>query len=88
MTLEASRAFQRPCNPPTVAVEGGSVLMAHLLCLLIGHKKTLLAFSHSRFYCQRCGIDLGVTAELLARPQPPPMPPTTIRKVTTRRRLR
>ena len=38
----------------------GSAIMGNLLCLLIGHKKTLLAFSRSRCYCRRCGIDLGM----------------------------
>ena len=33
--------------------------MVHLLCLLRGHKKVPVVFASSRFYCQRCGIDLG-----------------------------
>jgi hypothetical protein len=36
--------------------------MAHLLCLLRGHKKTPVVFSSSRFYCRRCGLALEGSA--------------------------
>jgi len=60
--------------------------MANLLCLLIGHKKTLGAFSRHRFYCVRCGLDLGVATEPPV--PPPPMPPTTVRRISKRQRYR
>jgi hypothetical protein len=37
--------------------------MANLLCLLFGHQKTLVPFSSNRYYCRRCGLDLGVEGE-------------------------
>ena len=56
--------------------------MRHLLCRLAGHKKARVAFSTSRFYCSRCGADLGGTV--------PPrlieaLPPTTIKRGTPQR---
>jgi hypothetical protein len=46
--------------------------MANLLCLLFGHKKSLVPFSSNRYYCGRCGLDLGVDGELAKAPSMPP----------------
>jgi hypothetical protein len=43
--------------------------MKWLLCLVVGHQKTLMAFSSNRFSCRRCGADLG--CEIPAKPSPP-----------------
>jgi hypothetical protein len=45
--------------------------MAHLLCLLFGHKETLVPLSSNRYCCRRCGFDFGVASEptqALAKP--------------------
>jgi hypothetical protein len=56
--------------------------MAHLLCLLFGHKKTLVPLSSNRYYCRRCGLDFGVVGE----PTPAPMmPPTSVKRGVARR---
>jgi hypothetical protein len=44
--------------------------MKRLLCLVIGHQKTLMALSSNRFMCRRCGADLG--RDVGALPSPPP----------------
>jgi len=49
--------------------------MANLLCLLFGHQHTLVPFSSNRYYCRRCGLDLGVTLDRPNVPAVPPMPP-------------
>ena len=56
--------------------------MAHLLCLLFGHKKTLVPFSSNRYYCRRCGLDLGVTFDT---PQVPALPPMIVKRGAARR---
>ena len=33
--------------------------MIGLLCRVIGHQRTLVAFTSNRFSCRRCGADLG-----------------------------
>jgi hypothetical protein len=33
--------------------------MAHLVCLLRGHKRTPVVFASHRYYCSRCGLDFG-----------------------------
>src|SRR5215213_10746000 len=43
--------------------------MKWLLCLVVGHQKTLMAFSSNRFSCRRCGADLG--RDVPATPSPP-----------------
>ena len=63
-------------------------VMGHVLCLLFEHKKAGVVFSSSRFYCSRCGIDLGVTGEFRPAQQTPVMPKTTVSKVTKRRLTR
>jgi hypothetical protein len=56
--------------------------MAHLLCLLFGHKKTLVPLSSNRYYCRRCGLDFGVDGE----PTPAPtMPPASVKRGAARR---
>jgi hypothetical protein len=56
--------------------------MAHLLCLLFGHKKTRVPLSSNRYYCRRCGLDFGVEGE----PTPAPMmPPASIKRGVARR---
>jgi hypothetical protein len=48
--------------------------MANLLCLLVGHKKTLVPLSSNRYYCRRCGFDFGVEGEpALIATSPPPV---------------
>src|SRR5436305_14813918 len=41
--------------------------MKWLLCLVLGHQKTLMPFTANRFVCGRCGADLGRDL-----PDPPP----------------
>jgi hypothetical protein len=62
--------------------------MGKLQCLLFGHKKAGVVFSSSRFYCTRCGIDLGVEGALRPVPQPSPMSKTAARQGTKRSPLR
>lgn len=50
--------------------------MAHLLCQLFGHKKTLVPLSSNRYYCRWCGLDCGVDGE----PTPAPTVPTMAEK--------
>jgi hypothetical protein len=33
--------------------------MKWLLCRVLGHQRTLMAFTSNRFSCRRCGTDLG-----------------------------
>jgi hypothetical protein len=33
--------------------------MNWLLCRVLGHQRTLVAFTSNRFSCRRCGADLG-----------------------------
>ena len=44
--------------------------MKRVLCLVVGHQKTLMAFSSNRFTCRRCGADLG--RDVGALPSSPP----------------
>ena len=43
--------------------------MIGLLCRVIGHQRTLVAFTSNRFSCRRCGADLG--RDIPAMPSPP-----------------
>jgi hypothetical protein len=43
--------------------------MKWILCLALGHQKTLMPFSSNRFVCRRCGADLGSESPTL----PPPV---------------
>ena len=43
--------------------------MKWLLCRVIGHQRTLMAFTSNRFSCRRCGADLG--RDIPAMPTPP-----------------
>jgi hypothetical protein len=45
--------------------------MKQLLCLVVGHQKTLMAFSSNRFTCRRCGADLG--RDVPTQPSSPPV---------------
>ena len=56
--------------------------MSRLLCQIIGHKKTRVVFSASRFYCSRCKADLGgaVPPRLIEA-----LPPTTAKRGTPQR---
>ena len=42
--------------------------MTHLLCVLFGHKKTLVPLSSNRYFCRRCGLDLAWTGEQTPAP--------------------
>jgi hypothetical protein len=59
--------------------------MAHLLCLLFGHKKTPVPLSSNRYYCRRCGLDFGVDEEQAPALTVPPIPPTTVKRGVARR---
>jgi hypothetical protein len=59
--------------------------MAHLLCQLFGHKKTLVPLSSNRYYCRRCGLDFNVEGEPAPAPTIPPRPPTTVKRGVARR---
>jgi hypothetical protein len=59
--------------------------MVNLFCLVLGHKRTLLAFSSQRFYCVRCGMDLGVV--IPAPKTPEARPATTLQKRSPGRRV-
>jgi len=49
-----------PAAPLECEASVGEADMANLLCLVFGDKTTLVPFSSNRFYCRRCGRDLGV----------------------------
>ena len=42
--------------------------MIGLLCRVIGHQRTLVAFTSNRYSCRRCGADLG--RDIPAMPSP------------------
>ena len=56
--------------------------MAHVLCLLFGHQKTLVPLSSNRYVCRRCGFDFGVEG-----PPAPTLtvPPTVVSRGAARR---
>jgi hypothetical protein len=56
--------------------------MAHLLCRLFGHQKTLVPLSSNRYVCRRCGFDFGVEGPQAAGP---PLPPTPVKRGAARR---
>ena len=43
--------------------------MIGLLCRVIGHQRTLVAFTSNRYSCRRCGADLG--RDIPVMPSPP-----------------
>ena len=43
--------------------------MKQLLCRVLGHQRTLVAFTSNRFSCRRCGADLG--RDIPVMPTPP-----------------
>jgi hypothetical protein len=47
--------------------------MTWLLCRVLGHQRTLMAFTSNRFSCRRCGADLG--RDIPAMPGPPAAAP-------------
>jgi hypothetical protein len=59
--------------------------MAHLLCLLFGHHKTLVPLSSNRYVCRRCGFDFGVEGPPVPAPTVRPLPPTTVKRGAARR---
>jgi hypothetical protein len=46
--------------------------MKWLLCRVLGHQRTLMAFTSNRFSCRRCGADLG--RDIPVMPSPPAAP--------------
>jgi hypothetical protein len=44
--------------------------MKWVLCLLVGHQKTRMAFSSTRFTCRRRGADPGRDVSVLTPPSP------------------
>jgi hypothetical protein len=56
--------------------------MVNLLCLLFGHKHTLVPFSSHRSYCRRCGLDLEVVSDT---PRVPALPPMIVKRGAARR---
>jgi hypothetical protein len=63
----------------------GEAEMAHLLCLLFGHHKSLVPLSSNRYVCRRCGFDFGVEGPPApASAGPPPLPPTMKRGAARR----
>ncbi len=59
--------------------------MVNVFCLMLGHKRSLLAFSSQRFYCVRCGMDLGVVIPVPSAPEA--RPPTTLQQHGPGRRV-
>ena len=59
--------------------------MAHLLCLLFGHQKTLVPLSSNRYVCRRCGFDFGVEESPASIPTGPLRPPTRVQRGAARR---
>ena len=57
--------------------------MIGLLCRVIGHQRTLVAFTSNRFSCRRCGADLG--RDIPAMPSPPAAWPTHAMKSSSHR---
>ncbi len=51
--------------------------MKQLLCRVLGHQRTLVAFTSNRFSCRRCGADLG--RDIPVMPTPPAAARTTSR---------
>ena len=43
--------------------------MIGLLCRVLGHQRTLVAFTSNRYSCRRCGADLG--RDIPVMPTPP-----------------
>jgi hypothetical protein len=60
--------FPTASTPPRVA-GGRDGTMKQLLCRMIGHQRTQMAFSTNRFSCRRCGAELG--RDLPVMPTPP-----------------
>ena len=48
--------------------------MIELLCRVLGHQRTLVAFTSNRFSCRRCGADLG--RDIPVMPSSPAAMPT------------
>jgi hypothetical protein len=59
--------------------------MAHLLCRLFGHHKTLVPLSSNRYVCRRCGFDFGVEGPHAPAPTVRPLPPTSVKQGAARR---
>jgi hypothetical protein len=59
--------------------------MAHLLCLLFAHQKTLVPLSSNRYICRRCGFDFGVEGPQAPASTGPPRPPPTGKRGAARR---
>jgi Prophage protein (DUF1660) len=59
--------------------------MAHLLCLLFGHQKTLVPLSSNRYVCRRCGFDFGVEGPPASALTGPPRTPTDAKRGAGRR---
>ena len=73
--MQRGRCFPNAIAAATVE-RGRGGTMKWLLCRVLGHQRTLVAFTSNRFSCRRCGADLG--RDIPAMPGPPaaaPAPP-------------
>ena len=78
-------SFPGPHLAPTVGGQFGEAEMAHLLCLLFGHQKTLVPLSSNRYVCRRCGFDFGVEGPQAPASTLPPRLPTPMKRGAARR---
>jgi hypothetical protein len=68
--------------------------MKSLLCRVMGHQRTRMAFTSNRFSCRRCGADLGRDIPVMPTPptvtllQPPPRISDRFPRSTRQRSLR
>src|SRR4051794_37432275 len=84
VTSDETLAFLRSSATTSMRRRRREGVMAHLLCLLRGHKPTPVVFTSARLYCQRCGLDLGGSVA----PEPPPAVFPTAAKLKPRSNLR
>jgi hypothetical protein len=49
--------------------------MKQLLCRMMGHQRTPMAFTTNRFSCRRCGAELGRDLPVMPTPPAPALTP-------------